>query len=131
MSTKGWLVVGITLLAAAGTVRAHHSFAAQFDVDKIETVVGTITKMDWVSPHAWLYIDAKDASGQVQAWTVEFSSANALYQRGWRKQDLPVGSTVSVTGYRSRNPAVFVLSAREVKLPEGRTLFEGKALEAN
>jgi hypothetical protein len=127
-----WLLGSVTLLlAVTSSLQAHHSFAAQFDVNNVQTLVGTITKMDWLSPHAWLYVDVKKDTGEVESWSLEFSSANSLYSRGWRKADLPVGTTVTVTGYGARDPALHVLSARQVKLPDGRTLFEGAAANQN
>ena len=125
-----WLVAAV-LAAAAWTLsgaaaRAHHSIAAQFDMYKTNTVSGTITKMDFRNPHSWLYVDAKDEKGQVIAWSIEFGSANALYRRGWRREDLPVGATVSVTGYVARDGSR-TLGATDVKLADGRTLFAGSA----
>ena len=124
-----WLLAAV-LAAAAWTLsgvaaRAHHSIAAQFDMYKTNTVSGTITKMDFRNPHSWLYLDVKDEKGQVIAWSIEFGSANALY-RGWRREDLPVGATVSVTGYVARDGSR-TLGATDVKLADGRTLFAGSA----
>ena len=128
--TRRWLVAG-TLAAAAWTLsgvaaRAHHSIAAQFDMYKTNTVSGTITKMDFRNPHSWLYVDAKDEKGQVIAWSIEFGSANALYRRGWRREDLPISATVTVTGYVARDGSR-TLGATDVKLADGRTLFAGSA----
>jgi len=58
-------VAGVALLLAARPVRAHHSFAAEFDVTKEIKVHGTVTKMDWINPHSWIYVDVKDAEGKV------------------------------------------------------------------
>ena len=107
-------------------VNAHHSIAAQFHLDKTNTVTGTIMKMEFKNPHAWLYLDVKAAQGQVSQWSIEFGSANALYRRGWRREDLPTGATVTVTGYVSRDGSQ-ILGATDVKLADGRTLFAGSA----
>ncbi|OFW12943.1 MAG: hypothetical protein A3F70_19115 [Acidobacteria bacterium RIFCSPLOWO2_12_FULL_67_14] len=131
MKARMWLLGCVALLlAVTSPLQAHHSFAAQFDVNNVQTLVGTITKMEWRSPHAWLYIDVKKDSGEVESWSLEFSSANTLYSRGWRKEDLPIGATVTVTGYGARDPKLHTLSARQVKLPDGKTLFEGAAAAA-
>jgi hypothetical protein len=106
--------------------KAHHSIAAQFDMYKSNTVSGTITKMDFRNPHSWLYIEVKDDKGQVQSWSVEFAAANALYRRGWRQEDLPVGAALTVTGYVARDGSR-MLGATDVKLSDGRTLFAGTA----
>jgi hypothetical protein len=116
------LTVGVLQLP----VNAHHSIAAQFHLDKTNTVTGTITKMEFKNPHAWLYLDVKDAQGQVSQWSIEFGSANALYRRGWRREDLPTGASVTVTGYVSRDGSQ-ILGATDVKLADGRTLFAGSA----
>ena len=105
---------------------AHHSIAAQFHLDKTNTVTGTISKMEFKNPHSWLYVDVKDPKGQVSQWSIEFGSANALYRRGWRREDLPVGAMVTVTGYVSRDGSQ-ILGATDVKLADGRTLFAGSA----
>ena len=121
------LTLMVLALGAAGTpLNAHHSIAAQFHLDKTNTVTGTITKMEFKNPHSWLYVDVKDPKGQVSVWSIEFGSANALYRRGWRREDLPTGATVTVTGYVSRDGSQ-ILGATDVKLADGRTLFAGSA----
>jgi hypothetical protein len=116
------------LLAGAWNppVSAHHSIAAQFHLDKTNTVTGVISKMEFKNPHSWLYVDVRDAKGQISEWSIEFGSANALYRRGWRREDLPVGATVTVSGYVSRDGSQ-ILGATDVKLADGRTLFAGSA----
>jgi hypothetical protein len=119
-------LLALMVSAAHLPVNAHHSIAAQFHLDKKNTVVGTITKMEFKNPHSWLYVEGKDASGEVAAWSIEFGSANALYRRGWRREDLPVGAAVTVTGYVARDGSR-ILGATDVKLADGRTLFAGSA----
>lgn len=117
-------LLALGLLTAAP--QAHHSIQIAFDTTKTNTITGTITKMDWRNPHAWLHVEAKDASGAVQAWQIEFGSANSLYRRGWRREDLPVGATVIISGYVSREGSR-TLGATDVKLADGRRLFAGTA----
>jgi hypothetical protein len=118
------LTAAAAVISALGTARAHHSLAAEFDVDKKVEISGTITEMKWTNPHAWLYVDVTDAAGQTQNWAVEFGSPNQLYRRGWSKQDLPAGASVTVVGYAPRDNSQRV-SATDVTLPDGRTLFAG------
>jgi hypothetical protein len=127
-----WLmaVAVAAILGMSPSLSAHHSLQAGFDINKIETVTGVITKMDWRNPHAWLYIDVKDPRGQVTPYSIEFSAANQLYRRGWRQDDLPVGMTVTITGYVARD-GTKTLTANEVKLADGRTLFGGAAPGTN
>jgi len=119
-----YLAALAALLIASSPAHAHHSLTAEFDTDKVVQIQGTITEMKWTNPHGWLYIDVKDDKGQVKNWAVEFASPNQLYRRGWSKGDLPAGALVTVTGYRSRDNGPRV-SATDVKLPDGRTLFAG------
>ena len=112
------------LVLAVPAARAHHSIALEFDMEKELTVTGTITEMEWRNPHGWLHIDVTDASGAVQSWAIEFTAANALYRRGWRKEDLPTGATVTVTGFHARDGSN-TLGALEVTLADGRKLFAG------
>jgi uncharacterized protein DUF6152 len=114
----------VIIAAIASFASAHHSLTVEFDITKTMTLTGSITEMKWTNPHAWLYIDVKDEKGEVRNWAVEFASPNSLYRRGWRQTDLPPRSTVTVTGYPSRdNPRT--ISSTDVKLPDGRTLFAG------
>ena len=111
-------------MAVVVALSAHHSLSVEFDTDKTVTLTGSITEMKWSNPHGWLYIDVKDAKGEIQKWAVEFASPNQLYRRGWRREDLPVNAVVVVNGYPSRDNTARI-SATDVKLPDGRTLFAG------
>jgi uncharacterized protein DUF6152 len=122
------LVAGV--LAAASRIAAHHSLTAEFDTNRTISLSGTITAMKWTNPHSWLYIDVKNARGEVENWAVEFASPNSLYRRGWRKSDLPPKDVISVVGYPSRDTKTRTISATDVKLPDGRTLFAGTPLNS-
>ena len=112
------------LLAFVAPAVAHHSFAAEFDADRPITVKGTVTKMDWVNPHSWIYVDVRDQSGKVVNWRFEMGPPNALLRMGWRKNSVPEGTQVEIQGYRAKNGQA-VGNAKEVKLPDGRELFSG------
>ena len=117
--------IGFFILRPAET---HHSIAAQFDMTKEIMIEGRILEMEWQNPHAWLQIEASNKDGQPEIWQIEFGSANSLYRRGWRRDDLPVGAKVSVSGLPARDGSR-VVGAEDVTLPDGRTLFAGTGPE--
>ena len=125
MPTKLWVIAAAAgLFAFAVPAVAHHSFAAEFDADRPITVKGTVTKMDWVNPHSWIYVDVKDQSGKVVNWRFEMGPPNALLRMGWRKDSIPAGTAVEIQGYRAKTGEP-VANAKQVKLPDGRELFSG------
>ena len=112
------------LAAAAVPAAAHHAFAAEFDVNAPVTVKGTITKVEWVNPHAWLYVDVKDADGKVTNWHFELGPPNALFRLGWKKNSIQAGTEVTVTGFKAKG-AENTANGRAITLPDGKELFSG------
>jgi hypothetical protein len=104
---------------------AHHAFAAEFDLNKPVTVKGVVTKIDWMNPHAWIYVDMKTDAG-VEQWQFETGAPIELVRRGWRKNDLKVGDEVTVQGLRAKD-GTNTASARMVTLPSGKKVFSGAA----
>ena len=111
-------------LLSTASASAHHSFAAEFDRALPITVTGTVTKVEWMNPHARFYIDAKDDQGKIVNWDFELASPNGLMRRGWNRNSIPQGTRVFVEGYQARDRS-FRASGREVKLPDGSSLFMG------
>ena len=109
-----------------GAALAHHAFSAEFDASKPVTLEGAVAKMEWLNPHAWLWIDVTDADGKVLQWGIEFGPPNALFRRGWRKSSVPIGAQVTVTGYLAKDGRP-IANANRVTLPDGRTLFAGSS----
>src|ERR1700752_3147823 len=95
--TRSVLAV-IALITSGAPVDAHHSFAAEFDVNKPVTLRGTLTKMEWVNPHGWIHIDVLGPDGKVVNWSIEAGAPNALLKRGLRSTDFPIGSEVVIEG---------------------------------
>lgn len=117
------LVIAAVLLAVQ-PARAHHSFAAEFDVNQPITLEGTLTKMDWVNPHGWIYVDVKSPDGKVTNWAIEAGGPTQLLKRGLRKTDFPPGIEVKIAGFRARNGTP-VANGQSVTLKDGRNFFLG------
>ena len=129
MRKTGRLVaLAVILLSAAAPVIAHHAFSAEFDQSKPIKVSGEITKLEWVNPHAWLFIDAKGADGKVVPWRFEMGAPNALLRAGWSKSDIKVGTAVTVSGFVARAGGP-VGNAFQVRLPDGRDLFAASSIK--
>ena len=114
------------LLAAAVPVMAHHSFAAEFDAKKAVKLQGTVTKMEWINPHAWIYLDVKNTDGSVTNWMVEAGAPNALLRRGWTKASLLPGTEILVEGYQAKDGANRA-NGRDITFKDGKKLFVGSA----
>jgi len=107
--------------------QAHHAFASEYDIDKPITLKGVLTRLEWINPHGWVYVDVKDPkTGQLVNWAIEFGSPNALLRRGLRKTDFPVGSPVTVQGYLAKNGKP-IANGTSVTLPDGRNFFTGSS----
>lgn len=120
----GFLIASAGLLAVAAPVFAHHSFAAEYDNSKPITLTGTVTKVEWMNPHARFYINVKDDKGQVTNWEFELGSPNGLARRGWTRNSMKEGDEVTVDGYLAKDGSNLA-NARNVKLVDGRKLFAG------
>jgi hypothetical protein len=126
--TKSMTILGAAglLIAAAFPVSAHHSFSAEFDVDKPVKIEGTVVKMDWVNPHTWLYIDVKKPDGTVEHWQVEGGAPGVLLRNGWTKNTLAEGTRVIVNGHQAKDGA-FRANSSNIEFPDGRKLDTGSS----
>ncbi len=106
--------------------QAHHAFSAEFDGNKQVTLRGTLKKMDWINPHAWIHLDVKQPDGTVANWLIELGPPNSLIKRGWTKQSVPPGIELVVIGYQARDGARRA-NGRDITLPDGRKLFAGSS----
>jgi len=110
----------------SGSLRAHHSFAAEFDASKAIRVTGTLVKVEWTNPHTYFYVDVKDETGAVVRWACESGAPGALSRRGFKRNLLKLGDTLIVDGYRAKNGAN-LMDARRVTLSDGQILSGASA----
>ncbi len=118
-------VVLLTILAGT-PASAHHAFAAEFDAKRPVKLRGTVTKMEWINPHAWVHIDVKKDDGSVEEWMIEAGTPNTLLRRGFTRDSLKPGTEIVVDGYQSKDGSLRA-NGRDVTLPNGQTLFLGTA----
>jgi len=117
-------MVGFALVAAAGPAWAHHAFASEFDAKKPVKFTATVTKMEWINPHAWMHVEVKKPDGTTENWMIEAGSPNSLFRRGITKDTVRVGMQVVVDGYQARDGSRRA-NGRDVTLPEGKKLYLG------
>lgn len=118
-------LTALVLLASVG-LHAHHSFAAEFDAERPITLRGTLTKIEIINPHGWIYVDVKNPDGSITNWAVEAGSANTLLKRGLRKTSFPVGSEVVIKGFLAKNGRR-VANGQTVTFQDGRDFFLGSS----
>ena len=121
------LVVAAGLLVfGAAPAWAHHAFAAEFDADKPVKFKGTVTKMEWINPHAWIHIDVKGADGKVTPWMIEAAAPNALLRRGWTKNSLLAGTEILVEGHQAID-GTNRANGSVITFTDGKKLFVGSS----
>ena len=124
MRAKLFLFLAGGILLAALPAWAHHSFSAEFDINQPITLKGVLTKMEWVNPHGWIYIDVTQPDGKVVNWAIEAGGPTQLLRRGLRKTDFPAGIEVTVEGFRARSGEPKA-NGRSVTMKDGRNFFLG------
>ena len=126
MRTTSSVVLGLAffLLSASAPVRAHHGFSVEFDKDNPLTLTGTVTKMEFMNPHIYFYVDVKGTDGKIVNWAFEGGPPNVIYRQGWRKDTLKPGDVVTVKGFRAKD-GTHLGACSTVKLSDGREISAG------
>jgi hypothetical protein len=119
-------ITALSVVFAAVPLTAHHAFTAEFDAQQPITLHGTVTKVEWTNPHAWINLDVKGEDGQVVAWRVEAGAPNALLRRGFTKNYLPPGAEIVVQGFKAKDGSNRA-NGSNVTTPDGKKLFLGSS----
>jgi hypothetical protein len=124
------IVIAVAAACAAvpgstGTVSAHHAFSAEFDATKpVKFPEATVTRVQLINPHSWIYVDVRGADGKTENWAIEAGSPNILMRRGITKDTLKIGTKIVVEGYQSKDGSKRA-NGRDLTLPDGTKLFLG------
>ena len=125
------LAAGATFALTAAPLRAHHSFAAEFDPNQPIQLQGIVTEVELINPHSWIHIDVTNEDGSVVSWAIEGGTPNTLFRKGINKDTLPAGTEILVDGYRSRDGRNRA-SGRDITFTDGRKIYlEGSAPPAD
>ena len=119
-------LVAVGVLLSAAPVLTHHAFSAEFDAKRPIKLQGTVTKMEWINPHAWIHIDVKKADGKVEQWMIEGGTPNTLIRRGFTKNSLQPGTVIVVDGFQAKDGSLKA-NGRDLTFPDGRKLFLGSS----
>ena len=128
-STCAWIIGALSVLVPFGQALAHHSFAAEYDANKVIELKGVVTKMEWTNPHVRFYMDVRDEKG-VSSWDLELQSANTLTRDGWDRDALKVGDQITVSAWLARDGSKRGNARGSITLADGRQVLSGERQRA-
>jgi hypothetical protein len=122
MSRRQSALILVLLAFISASTSAHHSFAAEFDINRPVELHGTVLKVELINPHSWIHLQVADKDGNNETWMIEGGSPNQLLRKGFTKNSLPVGTELVAVGYQARDGSKRAVG-RTLKLANGQTLF--------